>query len=98
MNRLTLTVRILIGMAAGLLVGGMLNLVGFQAGGAIDNYLVNGLFHAGGTIFLDLLKAIVVPVVFVSMKLGKITRKIQIETDLGSGAIAACIASATIVN
>ena len=40
----------------------------------------------------------IVPVVFLPVKLGKITRKIQIETDLGSGAIAACIASATIVN
>ncbi len=70
MNRLTLTVRILIGMAAGLLVGGMMNLIGFQAGGAIDNYLVNGLFHGGGTIFLNLLKAIVVPVVFVSLVCG----------------------------
>ena len=40
----------------------------------------------------------IVPVVFVTNKLGKITREIQIETDLGSGAAAACVASATIVN
>lgn len=40
----------------------------------------------------------IVPVVFVAKKLGKITRMIRIETDLGSGAVAACIASATIVN
>ena len=40
----------------------------------------------------------IVRVVFVPEKLGKITQNIQIETDLGSGEIAACIASATIVN
>ena len=38
----------------------------------------------------------IVPVVFTPAKAGKIAQKIQIETDLGTGSTAACVATATI--
>lgn len=37
-----------------------------------------------------------VPVVFTPEKPGKVAQRIQIETDLGSGSVAACVATATI--
>jgi Na+/H+-dicarboxylate symporter len=67
-GRRGLTVRILTGMVGGFAVGILLNLVGVE--GAIRDYLVEGLFHVGGAIFLASLKLLVVPLVFVSLVCG----------------------------
>ena len=69
-KKLSLTVRIVIGMASGLAIGGVMNWIGYEPGGFVDSWLVNGLFHGVGRIFINLLKAIVVPVVFVSLVCG----------------------------
>jgi len=67
-NRKTLTLRIVIGMLAGSVVGLLLNAVGVQ--GFIDEFIVGGLLHVGGAIFLASLKLLVVPLVFVSLVCG----------------------------
>ena len=67
-SRRTLTVRILIGMAAGLAVGFALNALGEST--FVDDYVVDGLLHVGGAIFLASLKLLVVPLVFVSLVCG----------------------------
>ena len=77
-----LTVRILIGMGAGLLIGGLMNLIGYEPGGFVDRILVGGLFHGGGKVFINLLKAIVVPIVFVSLVCG--TAALQDIRKLGA--------------
>ena len=63
-----LTRRILIGMAAGLAVGLVLNLTGLD--GALAEFLISGLLYVGGAIFLASLKLLVVPLVFVSLVCG----------------------------
>ncbi len=70
---MSLTVRILIGMAAGLLVG---TLVQVAAGGpppvdsALRAFLVDGVFYVFGAIFIQSLKLLVVPLVLVSLVCG----------------------------
>jgi Na+/H+-dicarboxylate symporter len=64
----SLTVRILIGMGAGFAVGLALNLAGIE--GRAHEILVEGVFHAGGAIFLAALQLLVVPLVFVSLVCG----------------------------
>ena len=66
--RRSLTVRILVGMVAGFAVGILLNVIGVE--GVIGDYVVEGLFHVGGSIFLASLKLLVVPLVFVSLVCG----------------------------
>jgi Na+/H+-dicarboxylate symporter len=63
-----LTIRIVVGMGAGLVVGVLFNLVGVE--GFLQDYLVDGLFHVVGSIFLASLKLLVVPLVFVSLVCG----------------------------
>ena len=63
-----LTFRILVAMAAGLAIGVLLNLLAEE--GALRDYLVEGLFHVIGAIFLASLKLLVVPLVFVSLVCG----------------------------
>lgn len=73
---MSLTSRILIAMALGLVVGAMFNLAesqGWLAGvydSWIDRLLVDGLFDLGGEVFVALLKLLVVPLVFVSLVCG----------------------------
>ncbi len=56
----------MIAMAAGAVLGVVINL--FLADvGIINDYLINGLFHVVGAIFIALLKMLVVPLVFVSL-------------------------------
>jgi Na+/H+-dicarboxylate symporter len=55
-------------MLAGLLVGVLINLAG--ADGWLLQYVVDGLFHVVGGIFLASLKLLVVPLVFVSVVCG----------------------------
>ncbi|MDH3211908.1 MAG: dicarboxylate/amino acid:cation symporter [Myxococcales bacterium] len=66
--RRSLTVRIVTGMVGGCAVGIVLNLVGVE--GFVEDYVVEGLFHVGGSIFLASLKLLVVPLVFVSLVCG----------------------------
>ena len=66
--RSSLTFRILVGMAAGLVTGSFLNLVG--TAGFVGDYVVDGLLYVGGAIFLASLKLLVVPLVFVSLVCG----------------------------
>jgi Na+/H+-dicarboxylate symporter len=67
-SRRTLTMRIVIGMLAGAVVGLLLNAVGVR--GFVDEFIVGGLLHVGGAIFLASLKLLVVPLVFVSLVCG----------------------------
>jgi Na+/H+-dicarboxylate symporter len=67
-GRLSLTFKIVLGMSAGLAVGLLLNWVGVS--GWIEDFLVNGLLHVGGSVFLASLKLLVVPLVFVSLVCG----------------------------
>jgi DAACS family dicarboxylate/amino acid:cation (Na+ or H+) symporter len=66
---MTFTQRILIAMAAGIVVGVLLNMLGsgFQAG---SDFLVDGLFYVLGSIFIALLRLMVVPLVLVSLVCG----------------------------
>jgi Na+/H+-dicarboxylate symporter len=67
-SRRGLTARILTGMVLGLALGLALNWAGTQ--GAIQKYLVDGVFYVGGKIFLASLTLLVVPLVFVSLVCG----------------------------
>ncbi|MFK7976912.1 MAG: dicarboxylate/amino acid:cation symporter [Halioglobus sp.] len=72
---MTLTNRILLAMASGIVIGSMMNLV-MNSGGMpglsafIDENLVNGLFDIIGRIFVASLKLLVVPLVLVSLICG----------------------------
>ena len=75
----SLTFRILIGMAAGLAAGLVLN--AFGASGLVDAVLIEGFLQVGGKIFLASLKLLVVPLVFVSLVCG--TAALDDLTKLG---------------
>jgi Na+/H+-dicarboxylate symporter len=64
----SLTRRILIGLASGLLMGAALHLLG--RGSTLFEVCVEGLLHVGGQIFLSSLKLLVVPLVLVSLACG----------------------------
>lgn len=63
-----LTFKIIAGMVAGLALGLILNMMGPVS--FINDYVVNGVLHVGGKIFLASLKLLVVPLVFVSLTCG----------------------------
>ncbi len=68
-----LSTKILIGMAAGVLVGTLLNWMSGEAGSFLANlaaWLVNSVFDVVGSIFIASLKLLVVPLVFVSLVCG----------------------------
>ena len=67
---MNLTVRILIGMVAGLTLGMLVQLAGAEPDGLIRTYFIDGLLDAGGQIFIASLKLMVVPLVFVSLVCG----------------------------
>ena len=73
---MSLTQRILAAMTLGLVFGGLLNVLiaGEMFGQAgedwIAQYLINGLFDTVGQIFVNSLKLMVVPLVFVSLLCG----------------------------
>jgi Na+/H+-dicarboxylate symporter len=73
---MTLTTRILLAMAAGILLGSALNgleQVGWLGLGfeqVVDEYLVGGILDVMGRIFIASLKLLVVPLVFVSLICG----------------------------
>lgn len=70
---MTLTKRILIAMGAGLVFGLILNVL-IQGEGKVaviaQQWIVSGVLDTLGTIFVNLLKLLVVPLVFVSLVLG----------------------------
>jgi Na+/H+-dicarboxylate symporter len=67
--KLGLTSKILIGMAAGIILGLLLRNV-FPDSQFIEEYITNGFLHVIGTIFISSLKMLVVPLVFVSLVCG----------------------------
>ena len=67
---MNLTVRILIGMVSGLVLGLIIQLSGIAADDWLWVYLVDGVIGAGGDIFIRSLKLMVVPLVFVSLVCG----------------------------
>ena len=69
-DRARLTRNILIGMAAGLLLGSLFHALALEAGHPALVYGVNGLFDAGGRVFIASLKLLVVPLVFFSLATG----------------------------
>jgi Na+/H+-dicarboxylate symporter len=84
-TKLSLTARILIAMALGLLVGVLIRLIiGDQPDAILQvgtlqlglkSILVDSIFHAGGQIFLASLKMLVVPLVLVSLVCGTASLK-----------------------
>ncbi|WP_424929227.1 dicarboxylate/amino acid:cation symporter [Amaricoccus tamworthensis] len=68
---MSLTAKVLTGMGLGIVLGLAFNLTGMNAPGTLVNeYVVNGLFHVIGTMFVNLLKMLVVPLVFFSLICG----------------------------
>lgn len=79
-KKLGLTARIVIGMAAGILVGfffkwllagqdeRILYILGMEL--PLKTFFIDGIFHIGGEIFIASLKMLVVPLVFVSLVCG----------------------------
>jgi Na+/H+-dicarboxylate symporter len=66
---MSFTQKILIGMAAGILVGAILNAFDTQLG-QLNDFLVNGVFNVLGSIFVSVLQMMVVPLVLVSLVCG----------------------------
>ncbi|WP_295624378.1 dicarboxylate/amino acid:cation symporter [uncultured Nitrosomonas sp.] len=66
---MNMTTKIIIWMIAGLLLGSLINIFAYDVA-LIQNYLVHGLFHVVGTIFINLLKMLVVPLVTFSLICG----------------------------
>ena len=70
-NKMSLTVKVLLGMVLGIIVGLIINLGGLNAPGSfINDNIVNGLFHVVGKMFVNALKMLVVPLVFFSLICG----------------------------
>ena len=66
--RASLTTRILVGMASGILVGVVFNL--WVPTGEVSDFALEGVLYVGGKVFLASLKLLVVPLVFVSLVCG----------------------------
>ncbi len=70
-KKMTLTTKVLVGMALGIIVGLIINLLGLNGEGSfINEYVVNGFFHIVGKMFVTGLKMLVVPLVFFSLITG----------------------------
>lgn len=70
-NKMNLTTKVLIGMALGIIVGLFINIAGLNtAGSFVNEYIVNGLFHTLGKMFVNALKMLVVPLVIFSLICG----------------------------
>lgn len=68
---MSLTTKVLVGMALGIILGLFINLTGLNAAGSfINEYIVNGLFNIVGKMFVNMLKMLVVPLVFFSLICG----------------------------
>jgi len=64
-----MTTKILIWMCAGLIIGSLINALASEVV-FVQDYLVNGLFHVIGELFISLLKMLVVPLVTFSLICG----------------------------
>ena len=70
-NKMSLTVKVLLGMGLGIGVGLGINLFELNTAGSFVNvYIVDGLFHVVGKMFVNALKMLVVPLVFFSLICG----------------------------
>jgi len=70
-KKMSLTTKVLIGMAIGIIVGLVINLMGMNGTGSfVNEYVVNGFFHIIGKMFVTSLKMLVVPLVFFSLITG----------------------------
>ena len=67
---MNLTVRILIGMGLGLLVGALIQFAALPAEHWFSSFFTFGIIDAGGDIFITLLRMMVVPLVLVSLTCG----------------------------
>ncbi|GAA4651220.1 dicarboxylate/amino acid:cation symporter [Kistimonas scapharcae] len=61
-----LTTRILIALVGGILVGALIQHFASPEG-MLQTWLVGGLFHAGGNIFVSMIKLMVMPLIFISI-------------------------------
>lgn len=65
---MNLTQKVLIALIAGILLGLAINISGINTeGGIVDRFLVMGLFHTVGALFVNALKMLVVPLVLFSL-------------------------------
>ena len=64
---MSLTTKVLIALVLGAIVGLLLNLTGLTSSTFVDTYLVQGFFTLVGTLFVNALKMLVVPLVIVSL-------------------------------
>ncbi len=70
-NKMSLTMKVVIGMGLGIVIGLFFNLAGLNADGSfVNTYIVNGIFHVIGKLFINALKMLVVPLVFFSLICG----------------------------
>jgi len=68
---MTLTTKVLLAMALGIIVGLIINLTGINVEGSFtQEYIVGGLFYIVGKMFITALKMLVVPLVFFSLIAG----------------------------
>ena len=68
---MTLTTKVLLAMALGIIVGLIINLTGINVEGSFtQEYVVGGLFYIIGKMFITALKMLVVPLVFFSLIAG----------------------------
>ncbi len=71
MKKMSLTTKIIIGMGLGILIGLLINYSGLNSERSfVNEYIVNGLFHIVGQMFVTSLKMLVVPLVFFSLVTG----------------------------
>ena len=70
-KKISLTMKVLIGMLLGIIVGLAFNLGGLNTDGSfINTYIVDGVFYVVGKMFINALKMLVVPLVFFSLICG----------------------------
>jgi len=70
-QKMSLTLKVLIGMGLGITVGLVINLLGLNNPGSfINEYVVDGAFFVIGKMFVNALKMLVVPLVFFSLICG----------------------------
>ncbi len=78
-----LTKQILLAMGAGIILGVIINILPQKE--LIDPYLTHGILDFGGKVFLNILKMLVVPIVFISLVCGTF----NLDKSLSFGRIAA---------
>ncbi|WP_078121672.1 dicarboxylate/amino acid:cation symporter [Thiosocius teredinicola] len=68
---MSLTMKVLVGMVLGIVVGLAINLLGFNSPGSfINEFVVDGVFYVAGKMFVNALKMMVVPLVLFSLVTG----------------------------